>query len=250
MNYHPLVSDIRFIIKNSKYIIPILSFIAVAEIFIYYKSFGIDISSFVSFSDFFLLAIDESLLRILIYLLLSIAVAAFVPLKYSEALGNERISSYSMTFIKRQKRNGPSYLGIILSIVSYFVFRKRYSPYEYFGIQYLSTILFFSIYIIKDEFIVANKLFFTETMASFHNTVMSMVFLIFLMSQLMIEKISNVKLKTENQKTYTFTSMTITCQDSFKLIGKTSNFVFFYNKKLNQSLIVPTSELKEISIKN
>ena len=72
----------------------------------------------------------------------------------------------------------------------------------------------------------------------------------FYVSLSLISKISDVKLKVEKKKSFTFTDKTIFCEDSIKLIGKTKDFIFFYNKKLDESFVRPTDNLTNSAFKN
>ena len=166
MNYHHLIADLKFLLKNSKYIISTLAFIGVGEVFIYYSAFEINIAGFVSLSDFLLLAIDDYLLRIVIYIIIAFLTSAFIPTKALENAGKERITTYSMTFLNRQKKNIPWYLAITVNLLVY-SFGKKHHPHEYFGVQTATICLFISFFILKDELIVTNKIFFFRRRSCF-----------------------------------------------------------------------------------
>ena len=226
-------------------IFPYLNYLAVGlgitKLVVYYKSFGIDIVQYLEFSESLILFFND-LIMFFILMVILVVVAIFGGHKPADKQSEivERVLSHENGFKRFWEYLKENYFTILLMINF-----SRFNGY---------FIIFpFVHYISYEANFVLRKRYGTELDSTYFN-VFWYIFVFTLMDySFMQNEIKAVKANTK----YTGTTMqlkgaeTVSTTDStLVFVGKTKNYFYLYDKKKETAVIIPSSEVIKVNLKN
>lgn len=227
-------------IRNLKDYLPILTGILIlnsaVHLIKYYNMFGISIIDYMDFTELVLGFFDDFL--IIVYSLLSILIWVLLEDFIFNTNGN-------LTHVKNSKAKRMqfyrisilAFLGIHLLSQLALIWLKEYYVY-------LSTIVIFFLVI----FWIFKKGASIDKYSKYVITVLSLIYLLYLLAGFNAAEIIERKDKTE--VTVILENKTIRTNENLRYIGKSRNYIFFYNLIEQASIVIPTKRILETKIEN
>lgn len=246
--------EFKDFIKNTSLITGILIYLGFFELWIYYKIFNLNIIYYIDFSEIIVSFLGDILILILISIGLIYSYYMFnIKFNLQEELKNIEEKSkikYSKRLVKILKGYSGTFIGIfIIGIMIFFLFKTN--VLKWIGVVIiLQNILYIPFDIIIQEIRIAyyNK---HKELASTNIFVYIFEFIAIL---LMLSFFTLNEAQSVKNYYYYGTEVTINSNvmksDSIEyFIGKTRNYIFFYNDTAKVARIFPMDDVKEIRLK-
>ena len=244
IQHNPHFQLLKFIANNSKFFIPLCIVVGIVRMLLFYNHFNINISSFISLSDFLLMSLDKSLILVGFSLIGIFFLGMLIPNRFYFA--NADSLKVSTTFKQRMKRNALNFGALLFVLVSCFLNYNRGGIYYYYFLQILPMVFIMIHSIFYEELIRYWNLSIAGKVASSLNaSLLLMVALLFIYENL-VRDIVNIEFFKQPRVEYAFPDKTIVCGDSLKIVGESSEFLFLYNAKLKRSLVISTEGLTKV----
>lgn len=232
----------EILLKNPSLLISGIIFIAavngIVYEFIFYLQFGINILLFSSFEDF-IFSWTRDVNLILVYFF--IVVIFYLVIKSFHSAQNAKYKSMPLLKIKRRMNIefGFEMTFFLLYFINQLIF------YKYYSFAFFISIMFFS-----SAFIISQRVHVFRAISNGKSIELSKkkisIYFIFALLFTIIWSSSNNASKIFNGDKEFYYSHTISNSDSSYnnyLLGRNSNFTFFYDKKENQTIIIPNKEV-------
>lgn len=234
-------------------------FMGFIKIVVFYKAFGIPAQYFTNVSELGILVSDN---LIYITLLLAIAIIGAELKLYYESINkeddfqNNEIDEIAMKSIEEKKKikNNLSKKRRKYIIIACIILPLLILVYSIFKNSFEYYVLFFSVFIacITVIFLLCFTDFSYKHIGSTESLKITMLFpfTLALMGTITVNEIKQIKKgKYKGTIINLNDSTNIITSDSVVFVGKTENYVFFYNLNSKTSEIYPTSEVKKIILK-
>jgi hypothetical protein len=244
------MQEIKFLIKHSKYILPILTLISLCKISFLFLLFNIEIGSFVTFDELLNPLINDMLFYLVFFVVPFFLIAIFLK----DTIGKSNLEYYlkvkEKSFLGRLyydlKQN--LFLFITLIIGGVILVIKNVATEIIVGTFLFVPILNFTFWLRREIMIKQEFKPSSENLALYNlSTLLITVFLI-TMSNTLVERF-RIKNYKSSVISLELTDKHLFFGDSIKYIGRTKNYTFLYLTKSRSSVIIDNSQIKSINSK-
>ncbi|WP_276345631.1 hypothetical protein [Daejeonella sp. JGW-45] len=243
--------DYRLLWQSIKFVIPILTFLSLVKVVLYYSLFNIEIGSFISLEELVTPFVKDilvyALILILPFVILGMFVAPFVGKVNVENFKKQKNS----TFFQRLSEDFKKDRWFIFFQIVFLVLAFALPNGSNLGLQvlFISPVASF-IFWLRREILILHDFEFTLRNVTFYNLSSIFIILVIFLVYDTYSEATLLKKGNGKQVQILLTNEAVNCGGEIQYVGRMKNYTFIYNINSKQSTVLDNSEIKKIIFSN